>query len=294
MSAIVDPILRESHAVYREKAQEYLTSHQLADFRRCPLLYRKKKLGLVEEEDRPAFLVGRALHTLVLEGRDAFNQQYAVGGPVNPKTGELFGASTKAFADWAAAQGKPVLTVQQHDLIQRMAEGVRGHGLARGLLSEGTPEGVVRAEYCELPCQIRMDWFDPHRGIVDLKTCDDPQRAGTTGHCRAAATTTLERKLLRPAAARGWFEADARRCGYVHQVAFYQAVLSQVIALPMPVYFAAVEKKEPYRCGVWKVHEDTLAQARRENEAAIERLRRCMASDTWPSGYESLRVFDAV
>ncbi len=266
MNAIVDPILRESHATYQEKAREYLTSHQLADFRRCPLLYRKKKLGLIGEEDRPAFLVGRALHTLVLEGRDAFEEQYAVGGPVNPKTGELYGSNTKAFAEWAARQGKPVLTVQQHDLVQRMAEGVRGHGLARDLLSEGVPEGVVRAEYCQMPCQIRMDWFDPHRGLVDLKTCDDLD----------------------------WFEADARRYGYVHQVAFYQAVLSKVIALPMPVHFIAVEKKEPYRSGVWKVHEDALAQARRENEAAIERLRRCMATDTWPSGYEECRVFDYV
>jgi len=259
-------LIRESAEVYQAKASEYLTSHQLADFRRSPLLYRKKKLGLIEEEDRPAFLVGRALHTLVLEGREAFEKQYAVGGPVNPKTGERYGANTKAFAEWAAQQGKPVLTVQQYDLVERMAEGIRSHGLARNLLSEGVPEGVVRAEYCQIPCQIRMDWFDPHRGIVDLKTCDDLD----------------------------WFEADARRYGYVHQVAFYQAVLAKVIALPTPVYFVAVEKKEPYRCGVWKVHEDALAQARRENEAAIEWLRRCVSTDTWPSGYEECRVFDYV
>ena len=48
-------LIRESAEVYQAKAAEYLTSHQLADFRRCPLLYRKKKLGLVEDEDRPAF-----------------------------------------------------------------------------------------------------------------------------------------------------------------------------------------------------------------------------------------------
>jgi hypothetical protein len=66
-----------------------------------------------------------------------------------------------------------------------MADGVRANGLAVDLLSEGVPEGVVRAEYCGVPCQSRMDWFDPHRGIADLKTCDD---------------------LM-------WFEADARRYG---------------------------------------------------------------------------------
>ena len=101
--------------------------------------------------------MGRALHTLVLEGREAFEEQYAVGGPVNPKTGERYGSNTKAFAEWAAQQGKPVLTMQQHNLVERMAEGVRGHQLACDLLSEGVPEGVVRAEYCQMPCQIRMD-----------------------------------------------------------------------------------------------------------------------------------------
>ena len=69
-----------------------------------------------------------------------------------------------------------------------------------GLLEYGEPEGVVRADYCGMPCQIRMDWFEPHHGIVDLKTCDDLT----------------------------WFEADARRYGYAHQLAFYRAVLAQV------------------------------------------------------------------
>jgi len=49
------PLIRDSFEVYHENAKQYLTSHQLADFRRCPLLYRKKKLGLIEDEDRPAF-----------------------------------------------------------------------------------------------------------------------------------------------------------------------------------------------------------------------------------------------
>jgi len=262
----IDFLFHEPADIYHARAREFLTSHQLADFRRCPLLYRKKKLGLIEDEDRPAYLLGRALHTLVLEGREAFEREYAVGGPVNPKTGELFGASPKAFAEWAAAQGKPVLTLAQFDLIEKMADGVRQNGLARDLLSNGIAEGVVRHDYCKLPCQARLDWFAPHRGIVDLKTCDDLT----------------------------WFEADARRYGYVHQVAFYRALLAEASGLQQPVHFIAVEKKEPYRCGVWLVHGDTLAQAQKENEAAIERLKRCMATDTWPTGYEECRVFDTL
>ncbi len=259
-------VIREPEAVYRQKAKEFLSSHALADYRKCPLLFHKKRQGLIEDEDRPAYLVGRALHTLVLEGRERFEAEYAVGGPVNPKTGQPFGSGTKAFAEWAASCGKQVLTEAQYDLIRKMAEGVRAQQTAMDLLSSGIPEGVVRAEYCGVPCQIRMDWFDPHRGIVDLKTCDDLT----------------------------WFEADAKRYGYVYQLAFYRAVLRQAISLPMPIYFIAVEKHEPFRCGVWQIHEDVLNQAQRENEAAIERLKLCMEADTWPSGYAEVRVFDAV
>ena len=257
-------VIRESFEAYLAKSKEHLTSHQLGDFRKCPALYRKKKLGLVADEDRPAYQIGRALHTLVLEGRDKFETEYAVGGPINPKTGEMFGSTTKAYAEWAAAQGKAVLTIQQFDLIENMADGVRANGMAVDLLSEGIAEGVVRCDYREMPSQIRIDWLDPHRGIADLKTCDDLT----------------------------WFEADARRYGYAHQLAFYRAVLAQVIGIVMPAYLIGIEKHEPYRCGVWKLTDDILAQAQKENESAIERLKRCIATDTWPTGYEEVRVFD--
>jgi len=147
-----------------------------------------------------------------------------------------------------------------------MNESVRTHPVAMGLLDQGEPEGVVRADYCGMPCQTRMDWFAPHQGIIDLKTCDDLT----------------------------WFEADARRFSYAHQLAFYRAVLSKVVGSYVPVHLIAVEKKEPYRCGVWLVAPDTLNAAQRDNEAAIDRLRACMAEERWPTGYEEVRLFDFI
>lgn len=55
-----DFLIREGEAEYRAKAMMRLTGHALADFRRCPLLYWKKQRGLVPDEDRPPYLVGRA------------------------------------------------------------------------------------------------------------------------------------------------------------------------------------------------------------------------------------------
>ncbi len=77
-------LIREPAEVYHAKSKDYLTAHALNDFRRCPLLYRRKELGLVPERDSAAYLVGRAAHTLILEGRQRYEREYAIGGPINP------------------------------------------------------------------------------------------------------------------------------------------------------------------------------------------------------------------
>ncbi|MFM7845929.1 MAG: PD-(D/E)XK nuclease-like domain-containing protein [Planctomycetota bacterium] len=256
--------LREPAEVYHRQAQHYLSSHQLADFRKCPLLYHRKRTGQFVEPERPAYTFGRAAHTLILEGLDRFEEEFAVGGPINPKTNLPFGTNTKAWADWEASVGKPVLSDEQAEMIGRMNESVRMHPAAMELLAAGQAEAVLRSDYCNMPCQIRMDWCDAHAGLVDLKTCDDLT----------------------------WFEADARRYGYAHQLAFYRAMLATAIGILMPVHLIAVEKKEPYRCGVWRLAPDTLALAQRDNEAAIDRLKACLAEERWPTGYEETRLFD--
>jgi hypothetical protein len=264
--ANLDFLIRETEAEYHEKGKTHLTSHALADFRKCPLLYWQKKQGLVPDEDRPAYLLGRAAHVLILEGRERFDTEYAVGGPINSKTGQPFGVNTKAYADWAATQGKPVITEEQFALIANLATGVHSHAIAVELLSEGVAEGVVRTKYCGRPCQARLDFYNPERGIIDLKTCDDLT----------------------------WFEADARRFNYAHQLAFYHALIMRKTGEDAPVHVIAVEKKPPYRCGVWRISEQTLAVARGENEAAIARLGECESRNLWPTGYEEVRAFDYV
>jgi hypothetical protein len=132
------------------------------------------------------------------------------------------------------------------------------------LLHAGVAEGVVRVEYMGIPCQARLDWVSPEHGLVDLKTCDDLT----------------------------WFEPDARRFGYVFQLAFYRAMIQLVAGELLPVHLIAVEKKPPYRCGAWRVDPEVLGHAQRANEAAMKRLLACRRDDYWPTGYEDVRIFD--
>lgn len=259
-------LIREPADVYHAKSKDYLTAHALNEFRRCPLLYRKKELGLVPERDTTAYLVGRAAHALILEGRERYQHEFAVGGPINPKTGQPFGSQTKAFAEWAERQNKPVLSDAQAALVEQMAASVGGHVFARELFSEGAAEGVVRCEYAGQRCQARVDWINPveDRGIVDLKTADEIDS----------------------------FELSMRAFGYLHQVAFYRAVVAAISGHVLPVHIIAVEKREPFRCGVWQVAPAVLDHAQRENEEAMVDLRRCRQTGGWFTRYESLRLVE--
>ncbi len=69
----------EPAAEYHAKAKQYLSSHQLIDFQKCPLLYAKKRAGLIPQGDSPAYFMGRAAHTRILEGMDVYEMEYAVG-----------------------------------------------------------------------------------------------------------------------------------------------------------------------------------------------------------------------
>lgn len=255
--------------VYLEDAYQglYLTSHFLSDFRLCPLLYRQKLNGEVIIDDTAAFQIGRATHALVLGGQDAFDEEYLVSaGPINPKTGEPFGKLTKAYKDWAATQTKKIILTNEFDFMSKLQEAVWAHPKAAELLDGCVCEGVVRTEYLGENVQIRMDAFNPNlKAIIDLKTCDNLD----------------------------FFTNDCFKYGYAEQMAFYRDVFKAASGgIDTTAWLIAVEKRIPYRCGVWQVSDEMLAQAGKANERAIEELKSCREQDVWPTRYEEPRVLD--
>ena len=137
----------------------YLSSHQLIDFMRCPYLYAKRRAGMIERKESPAFLIGQAAHCRILEGLDVLKSEFALGGPVNPSTGKPYGSTTKKFTEWQAKQGKPVLSYDQLDLIENMAEGVSLCEAATELsaLRPGRRRRAGRVLRSALPDSNRLD-----------------------------------------------------------------------------------------------------------------------------------------
>lgn len=73
--------IKEPAAIYHGKAKDYLSSHQLMDFIRCPWAYHQNQTQVREDiKEDMTFLVGRAAHALILEGREVYESEFAIGG----------------------------------------------------------------------------------------------------------------------------------------------------------------------------------------------------------------------
>ena len=254
---------------YHEAARkrEFTSSHYLALYRKCPALYHQEMLGLAPRRDSAAFALGRAAHVAILQGKDAFDAQFRVDdGPINERTGKPFASGTKAWEEHFADEPRTVISTADFDVIQDMRLSVLEHPVAAALLEKGRAEGTIRVpDFCGLPCQIRIDWFNPERGIVDLKSTADLDR----------------------------FVWDARDYDYAYQMAFYRQVLAAAFpqAAGAPVHIVAVEKQRPFRCGVWEVELASLDRAAAENLAALGQLAVSLADGgRWPTLYETIRT----
>ena len=265
------------------KDNKFTSSHRLNLFRKCPALYIKHVTGEIVEGDTEAFMLGRATHSYIIEGKDAFYRDYCVAsGPINPKTGEQFGRMTKAYKYWAAAQEKPIVNTEDIKIISKMNDAVHSHLKAVELLKDGFAESTIRTKFGDEPVQVRMDWYDPERNIIaDLKTCNDVDR----------------------------FAFDIRDYGYPHQLAFYaEAVRIESCAgttknpkhpanLP-ECWIIAVEKREPFRVAVYQISQATLDDLIYSPVTkygpglypTLAELNNCRGTDTWPTRYENFGI----
>jgi hypothetical protein len=259
--AIVEPRDR-----YDLRIATHLNSHRLSRFRKCPRLFRVGPDTPLWRSEPIALVIGRAFHALMLEGTEAFDREFIVGGPINPKTGKAYGRTSAIYKQWVEASGRVALDDETAALLARMEVAVRSSPHATALLAHGLPEATVLGRIEGVDCQARIDWVHwtgraEGGAIVDLKTCGDLDEFEQTAHLR----------------------------GYIHQLAFYRAVVESASDLVLPCRLVAVEKRAPVRCGVWHVDAELLARADDENRAAVRRLAECRRLDEWPTGFEAPR-----
>lgn len=239
----MNDLFQEPADQYHKWSGRYLTSHLLIEAHNSLDEWRNRMIA--PREDTDAYAFGRAAHVLCMEGKDAFSTEYEVGGPINPRTKKTYGHKSKKFQDWAAEQKKECLTPEQYELAMRMSQCVHRNKAAKKLLADGEAELVGRTVYCEVPCQIRVDWILRGKWIVDYKTTSDLFSFGTS----------------------------VKQYGYMYQAAFYQAVVQAITGELLPFYLIACEKSEESPCIVWLLDQKKLDAHRAENESKIAEIR---------------------
>lgn len=264
----LNKLINETNEAYHEQAKDNLSSGQLVSADECLALYKKKKDGLVPSRESAAMTFGTNFHCAVLEP-DRFDRDYILSsaGPVNPTTRKQFGPSSQQYKDWLQRMGpsKVVISEKDYDMIKEMQKSVQEHPIAGPMLKRGVAEKVARCQYFGMPCQARFDWVTPEGDLVDLKSSADLK----------------------------WFFSDAKKLKYDRKMSFYKSVLEGFLQEEIKrVYLIAVEKKEPYRCGVFEITKKALRLANECNVKAIERIKACQESGVWPTGFEEVRKLD--
>ena len=86
-----------------------------------------------------------------------------------------------------------------------------------------------------------------------------------------------------------FFANDCFKYGCVEQIAFCHDVFKLASGgIETSAWLLAIEKRAPYRCGVWQVSEQKFSWVEIVNERIIEELKVCREQDLRPIRYEEL------
>lgn len=243
-----------------------LTSRLLRDFRKCPQLFYRKQSGLLPSTTSKTYLVENAARYLILKGREAFDEKYLIGGdrPINPKTGLPYGTETKKYAEWRATVEQEILTEQEGQTVFAVAAAVAAHDEAAPLLAAGRAYVHADGEFDGLPAQSLSHWLSDDGTLVYITIINDLDR----------------------------FAEQARDYEYAHRLQFEDAVLTSTGENVQRYRLIAIEKREPFRVGVWTIGEELMWDAIQQNRAAAQHIDECQSTGHWPTNFETLQTLE--
>ena len=237
----------------RYRALDAVNWSSLKWMRESPLAYRYHLSA--PNDDTPSRLLGRAVHTLVLEPQ-RFDEEYAV-----------FEGERRAGPEWKAFQAanadRSIVKAGELDEHRAMAAAVRAHPLAAPYFDGALFEDSIRwnDETTGLLCKARLDWYIPGtRTLCDFKTGPIDERV---------------------------FKSLAIRMGYDCQLSHYRAGLRANGHEVDTIAIVVAEPKPPYDVAVFMPDDVLMDRADAEVKALLARVKACTDSGVWPGRYDA-------
>lgn len=226
------------------------------------------------ENETEAMIIGRAFHTLTLEGNGKYCEQFVASGQCSAKKRDgsqcVHPGKYLVRGEWLcgvhgdASDGDPrtILTAEMAAVAGGLYWGVLECQDALEFLESDGPNELSLLwvdDETGLPCKARLDMLRPGwNAIGDLKSCQ-------SAHPRK-------------------FERQIEERGYARQGAFY---LRGAAKLGLGVeHFALipVEKEAPHAAALYLMDEDSLSIGDAEIRAALRTYADCKLTGSWP-GY---------
>jgi hypothetical protein len=232
-------------------AIDAISNSKLSRLAKCPAALD------IEFETTPAMLLGTLAHCLILEGRNAFNERYAVAPDCDKRT-TVGKATWQKFVDenW----GMKVITLDQLNTVADMAKSIASHPAACDLLQIGEPELAVTWEEDIdgelIPAKAKCDWLSA-TALIDLKTCQDSSYP--------------------------MFSKTIFNSGYHRQFGFYRRGLAANGIFPEHHIIIAVESKAPYTVNCFELAEEVLDYGEGQSMELLKKYAQVQYMDVKPA-----------
>lgn len=232
--------------------RKYVTNSMLkVASKHCPKEFFNYLDG--ETPTNEAFLIGSALHCMVLENQE-FDNRYAITPSVDKRTK----AGKEIFTEFSEKnEGKDILTTSQYNKIDAMYKSILGSENSMNLLSGGEAEQI----YCwknvvhNTLCKGKIDYINKKDGyIVDVKTMQSVDIQS--------------------------FTEFAEKYNVFQQAAFYLHGTGM-----KDFYFIAVSKNGPMSVAVYKLRQSSIDKGKVSFNIALSDYKKVI--NAAPSEYEA-------
>lgn len=229
---------------------EIVSNSYLSKLNKCPAAAK------IPTKETESMIFGRAAHTLILEGKEAFENQFAICEPIDKRTKD--GREThRLFKE--ANIAKDIIMQEDYNVLVGMATAVQSHPFETQLLHEGISESTIiwTDEETGIQCKCRPDRTPANnKGVlVDLKTTQDINS----------------------------FRKSVLGYGYARQAAFYTEGVKKITGENYDAFaFIAVEKDPPYRTEVFVLDSDYMQWGYNENHRLLRIEKECRDKNHWP------------